>query len=75
MKLSPQNISHSLTKLIDRVEILEAENTTLTEGLEYLKDIVKNTMLKNNPDFKRYKVLAEMDNFLGQKIGRTRTPN
>jgi hypothetical protein len=75
MKISPQHLSRALTLLTERVTTLEDEKATLIEGLEYLKDIVKNTMLKNNPDFKRYKVLAEMDNFLGQKIGRTRTPN
>ncbi len=75
MKLSPQVIGKALGALETRVVVLENENTTLLSQIDYLKTIVEQTLMKNNPDFKRHKVLKDMDDFLGSKIGRTRTTN
>lgn len=75
MKLTPQHLGKSIGDLQTRIEKLEVENEMLFAQVDYFKEIFENALVKNNPDYKRRKVLKEMDDFLGQKIGRTRTPN
>ena len=66
-------MSHAVTgqiaKLIRQVGVLQEENHNLKGDVDYLKDIVHNTLMKNNPDYKRKKVLGEMDDFLNTKYG------
>lgn len=64
----------ALKQLQDRVDILEPHVKELQEANDYLKEIVLNAMMKNNPEFKRNAVLSDMDSFLRKKIGRTRPP-
>jgi len=75
VKLSPQHIGRALGDMENRIDTLEEENESLFTQIDFLKTIVEQTLMKNNPDFKRHKVLKDMDDFLGSKIGRTRTTN
>ena len=70
MKLSPQHIGRALGDMENRIDTLEEENESLFTQIDFLKTIVEQTLMKNNPDFKRHKVLKDMDDFLGSKIGR-----
>ena len=56
------------------IKVLQEQVLELQEANTYLREIVLNALMKNNPEFKRNAVLADMDSFLRKKIGRTRPP-
>ncbi len=65
-------MSHKLVgelgKARNQIEELQGQVATLQSELDYLKEIVHNTLIKNNPDYKRRFVLSEMGDFLNRKL-------
>ena len=79
MKLTPNTLGLVLGKVEQRVtdlelkaKVLEAENMELLEAINRFKDIIDNMLTKDNPLYRKKRVLDEMDGFLRNPIGRTR---
>jgi hypothetical protein len=56
-----------MAKVRGQVRELQEQVATLTKDLDYMKEIVHNTMVKSNPDYRRRFVLSEMGEFLNRK--------
>ena len=79
MKLTPNALGHALGQVEKRVQLLESreselatDNTEILEAVNQLKDIIDNMLVKDNPNYRKKRVLDEMDGFLRNPIGRTR---
>ena len=79
MKLTPNTLGLVLGKVEQRVtalelklKVVEHDNMQLAEGMNRIKDIIDNMLTKDNPHYRKKRVLDEMDGFLRNPIGRTR---
>ena len=79
MKLTPNALGYALGQVEKRVQLLESreselatDNTEILEAVNQLKDIIDNMLVKDNPNYRKKRVLDEMDGFLRNPIGRTR---
>lgn len=67
-------LGNAIAQNARNIKVLQEQVSELQSSVEQLKEIVLNALMKNNPEFKRNAVLADMDDFLRKKIGRTRPP-
>ena len=72
MSFSQRKFAEWINQLVDRVEVVEAENRDLKIQMNELKEIVHNALMKSNPEYKKKHVLGSMDEFLGKKFGERR---
>lgn len=57
-------VAGEIAKLKKQIEYLQDNNTQLQGDMGFLKDIVHKALMTSNPDYKRSKVLREMEDFL-----------
>ena len=52
---------------------VSANTSQLMEDVAQLKEIIDKMLMSRNPEYKRYKVLSETDDFLRKRSGRSRS--